>query len=268
MIYDCFTYLNEADLLELRLNELGGVVDRFVAVEANITFSGLPRPFTLKETLLQERFKPWRDRISVVEVTDTPDVQPRYREEFQRDAILRGLEQADSADWIVCSDVDEIPKPEFVRQWNPDHGPRRFAQRVSYYWFNCITTEGWAGSRIATLDQLLARGGPQLFRHSGKDGGAAGAPATAELPMIPNAGWHFSYMGGVEQIQTKLASYCHRELDIPKFNNSEHIINTIKTGKDLFNRNIQSKFIPIDDSFPQTVIQNLQRWKEFIYPMD
>ena len=33
MIYDCFTFFNELDLLEIRLNTLNDVVDRFVIAE-------------------------------------------------------------------------------------------------------------------------------------------------------------------------------------------------------------------------------------------
>jgi hypothetical protein len=39
MIYDCFTFFNELELLELRLHELAGVVDKFVLVEATQTHS-------------------------------------------------------------------------------------------------------------------------------------------------------------------------------------------------------------------------------------
>ena len=37
MIYDCFLFYNEFDLLEIRLNELNPVVDKFVLVEATRT---------------------------------------------------------------------------------------------------------------------------------------------------------------------------------------------------------------------------------------
>jgi beta-1,4-mannosyl-glycoprotein beta-1,4-N-acetylglucosaminyltransferase len=33
MVYDCFTFYNELDLLEIRLHTLADVVDRFVLVE-------------------------------------------------------------------------------------------------------------------------------------------------------------------------------------------------------------------------------------------
>lgn len=40
MIYDCFLYYDEDMLLEIRLNTLAGVVDRFVIVESTYTFTG------------------------------------------------------------------------------------------------------------------------------------------------------------------------------------------------------------------------------------
>ena len=45
MIYDCFTFFNELDLLEIRLNILAEHVDRFVLVEANRTHTGITKPF-------------------------------------------------------------------------------------------------------------------------------------------------------------------------------------------------------------------------------
>ena len=44
-IYDCFTFYNEFDLLELRLTELYNYVDYFVIVEADTTFTNRPKPF-------------------------------------------------------------------------------------------------------------------------------------------------------------------------------------------------------------------------------
>jgi len=40
MIYDCFTFYNELEILKIRLHELSGVVDKFVIVESNKTFQG------------------------------------------------------------------------------------------------------------------------------------------------------------------------------------------------------------------------------------
>ena len=49
MTYDCFSFFNELDLLEIRLNVLKDAVDKFVLVEAGETHSGKPKPLYFKE---------------------------------------------------------------------------------------------------------------------------------------------------------------------------------------------------------------------------
>ena len=57
MIYDCFTFFNELDLLEIRLNELDLVVDKFVLVEANFTHQGKEKRLLFEEN--KNRFFKW-----------------------------------------------------------------------------------------------------------------------------------------------------------------------------------------------------------------
>mgnify|MGYP006129958627 CR=1 FL=1 len=40
MLIDAFTYFNEKELVELRLKYLDPIVDYFVVIESNITFTG------------------------------------------------------------------------------------------------------------------------------------------------------------------------------------------------------------------------------------
>ena len=47
MIIDAFSYFNEEELLELRLNYLGDLVDKFLIVEANITHQGKKKGWNL-----------------------------------------------------------------------------------------------------------------------------------------------------------------------------------------------------------------------------
>ena len=43
-VYDCFPFLNEVELLQVRLHELDDVVDYFVIVENPLTQSGNEKP--------------------------------------------------------------------------------------------------------------------------------------------------------------------------------------------------------------------------------
>ena len=71
MIVDCFTFFNELDLLELRLEELHESVDYFVLVEASKTQSLLDKPLYFEENKL--RYSKFLDKIIHVKVEDCPD---------------------------------------------------------------------------------------------------------------------------------------------------------------------------------------------------
>ena len=59
MIYDAFPFLDELELLELRLKELAAVVDRHILVESTLTFQGTPKPLYYAEN--ERRFANFRD---------------------------------------------------------------------------------------------------------------------------------------------------------------------------------------------------------------
>ena len=61
-VLDAVLMSSELDLLEIRMNELDSVVDRFFIIESNTTFTGLP-----KETYYannKERFSKFSKKIS------------------------------------------------------------------------------------------------------------------------------------------------------------------------------------------------------------
>ena len=61
MIYDCFVFNDELELLEMRLMELYHIVDKFVLCEREHTFTGKPKPLHYADN--REMFKPWADKI-------------------------------------------------------------------------------------------------------------------------------------------------------------------------------------------------------------
>ena len=121
MIYDCFSFFNELDILEIRLNTLNEVVDKFVLVEAPWTFTGNPKPLYFEEN--KERFKLFLDKIIHI-VADQPPVSPTVterenawiRESHQRNSINAGLNNAKNNDLIIISDLDEIPNPQIIKK--------------------------------------------------------------------------------------------------------------------------------------------------------
>ena len=92
MLFDCFLYFNEAELLELRVEILKDIVDGFIITDANRTFKGDEKPFTCLETILKLGLP--EDKIQVLHVElPPPDIAPNpwVREYAQRDALAVGM---------------------------------------------------------------------------------------------------------------------------------------------------------------------------------
>lgn len=137
-IVDCFTFFNELELLEFRLEELNDYVDHFVIVEGTRTFSGEIKPLFFENN--KERFSKFLHKIMYVVVDDMPyderealphitdgELNSNYnlkaqqawvRELFQRNCIMRGVEALNLADtdYIIISDCDEITNPELLKE--------------------------------------------------------------------------------------------------------------------------------------------------------
>ena len=143
MVYDCFQFFNELDILKIRLNVLAPVVDRFVISEATETFSGIKKPLYYEEN--KELFAAFQDRIIHVVVDDTPQGDTHYRDTFQKNAVTRGLKDCTDDDIVIFSDLDEIPNPDKIREILQDFQADRiyhFAQRLFYCYLNLEEDSG------------------------------------------------------------------------------------------------------------------------------
>jgi hypothetical protein len=115
LVYDCFTFDDQLEILDKRLNALSSVVDRFVLVESGKTFQGDEKPLRFAEN--RERFAAFADRIVHVlanNVTASDTVE--RRKVFQRDAISGGLTRLRPNDMVIVSDIDEIPAASAITQ--------------------------------------------------------------------------------------------------------------------------------------------------------
>jgi hypothetical protein len=86
---------------------------------------------------------------------------------------------------------------------------------------------------------------------------------TNEVCTIQHSGWHFTYLGDTAHAATKLLNFAHTE--------SQHWagkidVNEIMTRKGGIDPNSPERFeyIELDDYFPTTVINNPERWKDYI----
>lgn len=285
MIYDCFSFFNELDLLEIRLNTLDKVVDKFILAESPLTHTGNPKPLYYAEN--KERFAKFNDRIVHVVVDDFPnmpdDMQVREkawtRENWQRNAIVRGLpKDIKDEDVLLISDLDEIPAPEYVQKAARDPiGVTRLDLKAYCFFINLrnVSYPIWDnGTRVLTWRTF---NDPKTYANSEYTECCVAAvnqgPSATRVrflkpdKILKPPGWHFSYLGGVEAIQRKMKSIAHTEFDTDERTSLENIRNRLMRGRGFVNS--AERFLPevIDASFPPEITQSKQRYSALITPV-
>jgi beta-1,4-mannosyl-glycoprotein beta-1,4-N-acetylglucosaminyltransferase len=201
MIYDCFSFFNELDILEIRLNILDEYVDFFVLGESEQTFSNKEKPLYYKEN--KDRFKKWNHKIIHV-VHPKVNIHNSFEiAAFQKDNLKLGIVNANDEDIIYFGDVDEIWKPKQI-----DDNVYNLKQLNYSYYLNNRSSEEWVGT-IVSKYKNIKNDSLNYFR----------ANHTHELE---DGGWHFTNMGGEEQILKKLEAYDHQEF------NNDYIKSQIK----------------------------------------
>lgn len=256
MIYDCFNFFNELDLLEIRLNTLNNVVDKFILCEATVTHTNQPKPLHYLKN--KKRFAKFQDKIIHVVVDDSPDVNvPWIIINHQMSAVSRGfkISKPKPSDTILVSCVDEIPKPERILEWKDKPGKHKvFLQEFSYYYLNCFDYKlngKWDGTRMFSYKDLLTYPGPYVARFTKPD------------VLIPDGGWHFSYVGNIKKIQYKLTAMAHQEYNNDKFNTPEHIKKSIAEGKDFLDHGRKFRIAEMHE-LPKYVADNQKKYQDLL----
>lgn len=269
MIYDCFTFYNEFDLLELRLRELNEHVDHFVLVESDRTFQNKEKPLYFTGDLPNPRWDKYREKIIVVQVVDMPDGDDAWtRERHQRDAILYGCHNADPNDIILIGDVDEIPRPETITKLrNSSASVWGFRMPLFNFKFNYMMVTQDLYSVWSGAVRYHALGSPEDFRqmrhtlnqcpYNFDDGSVA---------VIEHAGWHFTYLGNENFARTKIQSFSHVETNKPEILNQINIDDSINKGTGIIRTNNDYRFavVAIDDYLPKTITTNLDEFEHFL----
>lgn len=255
-IYDCFTFFNEFELLELRLKELYNHVDYFVIVEANRTFQNKPKPLHFQEN--KDQFAPWADKIIHCAVDDMPKNTDTWgRERHQRDAIVRAVSDADPDDIILIGDADEIPRAETVEHLKQSSqgiwGFRMplFNFRYNYMLINQDCYSVWSGAVRKKL--LVSAEDFRRMRHT--LGGLEYGYKDTVIEIVEHAGWHFTYLGNEEFARTKIESFAHSETNTPEIVNQLDIEGSIARGAGIIQTDVNYRFAPVavDDYLPRNV---------------
>jgi beta-1,4-mannosyl-glycoprotein beta-1,4-N-acetylglucosaminyltransferase len=258
LVYDCFTFFNELDILEMRLNILSNVVDKFVLVEADRTFSNMKKPLFFEKN--QARYSKFLGKIIYIKVINYPEYKDAWNMEYyQRNKITDGICCCDIDDIILVSDVDEIPNPDAIKYYKEnERGLYALIQDLYNYYLNykrCFF-KTWDLAKIARYEDIIKLNyTPQQLRDS-KTG-----------KVIQNGGWHFSCLGGIKAIKYKIGAFSHQEYNNEKYIGDEILEKKIRRGLDIYNRK-DYRFKPVKITIathPVYIVNNKERYSNYIY---
>ena len=266
-IFDCFMYFDEELVLDLRLNILNEYVDYFVIVESKYTHKGEYRNLKFDK----QKFKKFEKKIIYLVYDEHPkeienifnndnndEKSRKYilnasrRENSQRNFILNGLKAAEKNDYILISDVDEIPNLANTQLNNIKEKIIFFKQDMFYYKFNLkLPNLKWTGTKACKKKYLKS---PQWLRNI-KDKKYPfyrldiyfSNNKYNDVKIISDGGWHFSNIKTAEQIEHKLKSYLHhREFDLNPMS-KEQINETIEKKQAIYDLKVDKRINKIGD---------------------
>ena len=293
-IFDCFMYFDEELVLDLRLNILNEYVDYFVIVESKYTHKGEYRNLRFDK----QKFKKFEKKIIYLVYDEHPkeienifnndnddEKSRKYilnalrRENSQRNFILNGLKTAEKNDYILISDVDEIPNLVNTQLINIKEKIIFFKQDMFYYKFNLkLPNLKWTGTKACKKKYLKS---PQWLRNI-KDKKYPfyrldiyfSNNKYNDVKIIRDGGWHFSNIKTAEQIEHKLKSYLHhREFDLNPMS-KEQINETIEKKQAIYDLKVDKRINKIGDGsklekfpldkLPKFLQSNISDFKDWI----
>lgn len=198
MLIDTFMFYNELDILELRFEVLDRYVDKFVLVESEVNHVGGIKELFFKNN--KERYKKWLQKIIHIVVTaeESPnDQNPWSREKYQRECILRGLDNIPNDATVMVSDVDEIPNMELIFKYTLPKVCSIHMWMFEYSFDYVFTGEPWFGT-VITNCEIFKHVGPNYLRDN-----------RWKFSPIIYAGWHLSSFGDAKHVCNKMHTFAH-----------------------------------------------------------
>ncbi len=293
-IYDCFQYFDEDLLLDIRLNVLNQYVKKFVITEATYTHNGAKKKLNFNIN----HFQKFKDKIEYIVVDKPPsnllelkdeDAEDKRgeklilngmaRDYFQRENLIKGLKNADENDFILISDLDEIPNLEQSNLSKIKHKIIIFEQKMFYYKLNLLYNDIlWYGTKACKKKYLLS---PQWLRNIK----AKKYPfwrvdlffskkKYSNLFFIKNGGWHFTYLKRPEDLKKKLTNFAHHYEfeksgmqidDIKKFMDEKRVIYDHNIDQRGYKWSGKTRLTKVSDNqLPNYILLNIDKYAEWL----
>lgn len=263
MIVDSTMFNDELDMLELRLNIMGDYVDYFVVVESDHTHTNIPKPYNLHNNI--DRFSKWHNKLVYVKIRSQLRENPWGNEHYARLSMSeawRHLNLSDN-DLLLYSDLDEIFRPEAIEYaMRTNYNFYGMIMPVSYYKFNYVDV---LSDKIGYVAWGCAYRGYQ--NHNPIYLRKPSRWINDNIVYLHHAGWHFSWIGEKEELNRKLMSICHTELNkLELFKNLTDVDQLIATNRDHIDHRPKWRVVNLDNYFPKYLVDNKEKYAQHILP--
>jgi len=176
MIIDAFTFFNEYDMLEARLQYYYDFVDKFIICECDHTHAGNYKGFNFEDNL--NRYDKYLTKIHYLKLTINPKyynfTKPKTTnysagnwvlEKQQRNFLINGMYNAE--DFVLISDVDEVCTIQSIKDsiasYKDDMVAIGSSQEMFWYSFKTKEPNLWSGSVLTKVKYALQYS-PEFFR--------------------------------------------------------------------------------------------------------
>lgn len=239
-VFDAIIFSNELDMLEVRWRELHPYVSKFVILESNTTFTGIPKPLFFASN--RARFAFAEDKIAHGVFSGRTANRGSHKDPFVLESAQRGamnglLHRAgiSNGDLLIMSDTDEIPSPHTIKllQWC-DEVPPVLHLELRHYMYSFEFPVDYSSWR-ATAHIY----GPWTqYRHS-----------RLTNIILSDAGWHCSFcFRYIREFVFKMTAYSHADrVKRSDFLKHSRIQKLICQGDDLFD------MLPEEYSFSELI---------------
>ena len=293
-IYDCFMYFDEDLLLDLRLNILNKYIKKFVITEATYTHNGKPKKlkFDIKN------FSKFKDKIEYIVVdtpppnikkilnTDSEEIRGQKlilngyaRDNYQREQLNIGLKDLEDDDYIIISDLDEIPNLSKINFANVKNRLIIFNQKMFYYKLNLLYEDfNWHGSKSCKKKHFIS---PQWLRNIKSKKYPKwridlffSKKKYSDIYYVNDGGWHFTCIRTAEELEKKLLNFAHhfeyeesglKVGDLNKLINEKRVMYDHKVDQKEYKWSGKSKLKTISkELLPSYLQNNFEKYKKWL----
>ena len=263
-IIDCVTFFQENFIFDLRYNIIKDYVDLMVVCESRYDHKGNKKNLNFK---LRNSYN--KDKIKYL-LMDKPfpkNNNPWQNQAIQRDYLLKNLDFLDNEDYIFFSDPDEIPNPNFLKNFVLKKKYGIFMQKCFNYKFNLYNKyeSPWEGTRVCKKKNLKSIDYMRMkIKTKNLNYPFWRIDKEKNIEVFENSGWHFHNILSAEEISIKLKSFAHIEFSDKAFSSPDIINKKINQKVDLYNRGHKYEKKELSEEFPEYLKKNKEKYKKFL----